>query len=424
MAEHNAGSARAVLLAAYGAALQAVGGRQRTRDVLAEQTASANWRGGRLGVVAIGKAAAHMLAGAFDTLGERVGRSLLITKHGHVEPLWPAGAPVTCIESAHPLPDYTSLAAGRALLEFLDADVADEQGLVFLVSGGASSLVEALGEGLGDEVLAEVGGWLLASGLPITAINRVRKRLSRIKAGRLATHLHGRKALHLMISDVPGDDPRIIGSGLLVEHAPADIAVDGLPLPDWLRTLASDAPPLAPAQAFENVRTLIIARPDDARRAATESLRRAGYEVQLHEQLKEGEAAPTGRALVTELLTGSASVHVWAGETTVTLPDNPGRGGRCQNLALAAAEVIAGREDVWLLAAGTDGSDGPVEDAGALVDGGTVARGRDAGLDSGAAIERADAGTFLEASGDLLNTGPTGTNVMDLMIALRSPPPP
>ncbi len=415
-------SVRADLLAAYAAALEAVGGRQRVAEVLASEVLAGEWQQGSVGVVAIGKAAAHMLAGACDALGERIGRALLITKHGHVERLWPDDLSVVCMESAHPQPDATSLEAGRALIDFLGADGDDERFLVFLVSGGASSLVESLGGGLGEEVLGEVGGWLLASGLPITAINRVRKRLSRIKAGRLAAHLRGRKALHLMISDVPGDDPRVIGSGLLVPHAPADIAVDDLPLPGWLRALAREAPPLAPAEAFAGVRTLVIARPEDARRAASEALLARGYVVRLHEQLVEGEAVPVGRELVRQVLAGGSAAHVWAGETTVTLPENPGRGGRCQNLALAAAEAISGRGDVWLLAAGTDGSDGPVEDAGALVDGGTITRGRDAGLDPGEALVRADAGTFLEASGDLIHTGPTGTNVMDLMIGVRGAP--
>jgi hydroxypyruvate reductase len=112
-------------------------------------------------------------------------------------------------------------------------------------------------------------------------------------------------------------------------------------------------------------------------------------------------------------------VHVWGGETTVTLPAHPGRGGRCQQLALAAARELAGRDDAWLLAAATDGSDGPGDDAGALIDGGTIARGEAEGFDAAAVLARADAGRFLEASGDLLATGPTGTNVMDLVLGLR-----
>ena len=414
-------AARADLLAAYAAALQAVAGRERVRDVLLEECAVPPWSEGRLAVIAVGKAAAHMMAGAFDTLGSRIGRALLITKHGYVERLWPDEAPVTCIESAHPRPDRTSLAAGAELIAFLDREADGESGVVFLVSGGASSLVESLHGGLDEEVLGKVGRWLLASGLNITALNRIRKRLSRIKGGRLAARLHGRPALQLMISDVPEDDPRVIGSGLMVAHDERDIDVSELSLPDWLSELLASAEPLAPSAAFERVRTRVVARPADARRAAVECLQARGRGVRVHDELVEGEAVPVGRQLIGQVLGQPGVAQVWSGEVTVTLPAVPGRGGRCQAMALAAACEIEGRDDTWFLAAGTDGTDGPVDDAGAMVDGGTVQRGRDAGLEPAVALAAADAGTFLEASGDLLNTGPTGTNVMDVMLGLSLP---
>ena len=134
-----------------------------------------------------------------------------------------------------------------------------------------------------------------------------------------------------------------------------------------------------------------------------------------------GDAAETGRRLAQALLESPRGVmQVWGGETTGRLPARPGRGGRAQHLALSAALTLAGHDGVYLLAAGTDGSDGPGEDAGALVDGETLARGE---VHAGRAVEalaRADAGTFLEASGDLIQTGPTGTNVMDLIIGWRT----
>ncbi|MCK7580211.1 MAG: hypothetical protein MZV65_34185 [Chromatiales bacterium] len=133
-----------------------------------------------------------------------------------------------------------------------------------------------------------------------------------------------------------------------------------------------------------------------------------------------GDAATVGARLAQGLRAAApGTVRVWGGETTVTLPPRPGRGGRCQQLALAAALELNGSTGTWLLAAGTDGSDGPTEDAGALVDGGTIGRGELAGADAVAALGAADAGSFLEASGDLVQTGPTGTNVMDLMLGLR-----
>jgi hydroxypyruvate reductase len=133
----------------------------------------------------------------------------------------------------------------------------------------------------------------------------------------------------------------------------------------------------------------------------------------------KGDARVAGAAIATRIKEGLPGLYLWGGETTVTLPPVPGRGGRCQTLALEAAVAIAGRQDCFLLAAGTDGSDGPGEDAGALVDGGTTARGAADCFDAQDALSRADAGTFLEASGDLLSTGPTGTNVMDVVFALK-----
>jgi hydroxypyruvate reductase len=132
-----------------------------------------------------------------------------------------------------------------------------------------------------------------------------------------------------------------------------------------------------------------------------------------------GDAAVAGRRIAEKVCTLPTGLFIWGGETTVALPENPGRGGRNQHLALAAALALSGRDDCWLLSAGTDGTDGSTEYAGALIDGGTVARGRAHGLDPELALLGADAGRFLEASGDLIHTGPTGTNVMDLVIALR-----
>jgi hydroxypyruvate reductase len=225
----------------------------------------------------------------------------------------------------------------------------------------------------------------------------------------------------LAISDVPGDDPRAIGSGPLVadESLAKPLASH---LPDFVRA-ALDRAPAAPAPGdgcFERVRFEIVARLDDAKRAAAEAAERRGYRIELMPEFIAGEAVEVGARLARRLLESQPGVvRVWGGETTVRLPPRPGRGGRNQSLALAAALELAGREDLFFLAAGTDGTDGPTQDAGALVDGGTVARGALHGLDARDALIRADAGTFLEASADLIHTGPTGTNVMDLILEVR-----
>ena len=390
-------------------------------------------------VFAVGKAAAYMTAGAFDVFAERIERGIVVTKHGHVGDVFDPGWPVEVVESSHPVPDASCLAAGRALIDFIDAIPADAD-VLSLVSGGASALVEVLPDGFDASDLARVNEYLLAAGHPIGAMNRVRKRISRIKGGRLAQRIAPRRALNLAISDVPGDDPKVIGSGMLVAHSCEDLAVDGLDLPPWLVEMSRRAPPLAGEAATVRaspgrIRTEVIARPAAARAAAASVCRAAGIDVVEHPDLLEGDAIETGRRIGREIAEAKPVVHVWASETTVVLPANPGRGGRCQSLALAAAVEIGGcaggppftarageGAGACVLAAGTDGTDGPGEDAGALVDAGTIARGVAAGLDPERSLRAADAGTFLEASGDLVRTGPTGTNVMDLVIAMKAEP--
>jgi glycerate 2-kinase len=406
---------RKLLLNAYQAAIRQVGGRASVARYMKNNDADYVTH-----LAAVGKAAIHMAAGALDVIGDRVESALVITKRGYDEPLFQNKDAVRVMESSHPVPDVSSLAAGAALHQFV-REAPPDAGLLLLVSGGASSLVEVLPEGVVEDKLARINSWLLASGLPIGAMNRVRKRVSRIKGGRLADALNGRRALCLMISDVPGDDPKVIGSGPLVPHEPDDIDVSGIDLPDWLQAIADRAPPLSDNRLFDKVRWEIVARPEDARKAAGEELTTAKRQARIHGSLLEGEAAKAGAKTARRLIEGPPGAEIWASETTVVLPERPGRGGRCQSFALAAALEIAGRDDIVLLAAGTDGSDGPGEDAGALVDGETIQRGQLAGLDPRRCLESADAGSFLDASGDLLNTGPTGTNVMDLIIGLKRP---
>ncbi len=402
---------RQQLLALFQAALAAVNGRVRVRDVLHAHSLS-----GPVYLIAMGKAACVMAQGAHEALGGNIRDALVVTKHGHGELLpWPV------LETGHPLPDAASLAAGGRLIEFVAAIPNDAQVLV-LLSGGASALVEALPPGLGLAQLRDVNHWLLSAGLDIHAMNAIRKRLSLIKGGRLAQLLYPRKVLCLAISDVPGDDLRSIGSGPLVadeESAVPDVSG----APEALQVALAQAPPLPRSgdACFRNIEFRIVATLADAKRAATEAARKLGYRVVVHPEFIEGDAVETGARLARELLESEPGVvQVWGGETTVRLPHQPGRGGRNQSLALSAALALRDHRNAWFLAAGTDGSDGPTEDAGALVDGETVARGELHGLKADKSLAAADAGTFLEASGDLIHTGPTGTNVMDLMLGLKS----
>ena len=161
---------------------------------------------------------------------------------------------------------------------------------------------------------------------------------------------------------------------------------------------------------------------DDALAAIRQAALAAGIACHVRSERLEGDAIAAAGLLCGESSAAASGLIAWGGETTVRLPPSPGRGGRNQHLALAAARLIDGRDDLTLLAAGTDGSDGNSADAGAIVDGGTIDRGRDAGLDPDTCLRQADSGRFLEASGDLVHTGATGTNVGDLLLALRRDP--
>lgn len=391
-------------MAFYQGALEAVEGRRCVAEHLKRQPLQ-----GRVWAVAIGKAAASMLAGAQDVT--QIEQALLVTKPGYAPG---RVASIEVIESGHPVPDDRSLAAGQRLLALMATAPVDVEWL-FLISGGASSLIDVLQKDLTLADLQRVNQWLLASGLSIDAMNAVRRRLSRIKGGQLCRYLDGRAARALLISDVPGDDPSIIGSGLLTAGAVSKGAAENLP--EWLQRLLVGLPDVAKQTECAGVETQIVARLDDALNAVIALAREQGLTVFRHPERLIGEAAVVGRNIALRLQAAEPGVYLLGGETTVTLPEHPGQGGRCQQLALAVAIELAGDERITLLAAGTDGSDGPGEIAGACIDGGTLARGQNEGLNARHALQRADAGTFLEASGDLLETGPTGTNVTDLVIA-------
>jgi len=334
-----------------------------------------------------------MALGARDALGSRVAHSLVITKDDHAPPTLGSLPHVELLETAHPVPDERSLAAGARLLRWVDELPADAEPLL-LVSGGASSLVEALVGGATLDDLVRLNRTGLAGGLDIAALNAQRASLSRLKAGQLAGRLGGRGAVALFISDVPGDDPDVIGSGLM--------------------GTTSGAP--------DDIERRVVASVDDAVSAASAAAQQAGLRVVASADRFAGDAARLAVRFIHELTHTDAQAAIWGGESTLTLPARPGRGGRNQHLALAAARLIAGDDDLLLMAAGTDGTDGPTSDAGAIIDGETCARLAVAEIDAEEALRAADSGTALAASGDLIDTGPTGTNVGDLVIGLKLRP--
>lgn len=397
---------RQSLLQCYAAALAAVEGERCVRDSLAAHPVVDR----PVTVLAMGKAAAAMAKGAAAVLGPQLAGGLVITRAGYAGTGLPDALRV--IEAGHPLPDARSLAAGEAAIALV-RNLPAEHRLLVLTSGGTSALVEALPEGIGLDDMVRLNAWLVGSGLPIGAMNRIRQSVSRIKGGGLARRLRGQPARNLLISDVPGDDPAVIGSG---PFCPPPSGGPEIPVPGWVREMQQRAGPV-PGAAVPGVEHVVIANNRLACEAAAIEARQAGLVATVHARPLDGEAEAMAHRLVEELERLPPGIHIWGGETTVRLPARPGRGGRNQQLALAAARQLAGREEILLLAAATDGTDGSSEDAGALVDGGTLGRDETEGLDAAACLAGADAGRFLEASGDLVHTGPTGTNVMDLVIA-------
>jgi glycerate 2-kinase len=344
-------------------------------------------------VCALGKAAAAMAAGAHEAAAGAIAGTLIITRDAE-SCAAVAGLPGTeVILGGHPLPDERSLAAGERLLAWLAALPRDAQPL-FLVSGGASSLIEVLAPGVTLAQLRELNRAALEEGVAIGEFNARRMALSAIKGGRLAQRLDGRPGRALFVSDVPGDDPAVIGSGIL---GPA-------------------------REGPDCIERTVVASIDEAVAAVAADAAAHGLTVHAPRRRFADSALRVAARCAHELSLQHAQLCVWGGESTVVLPPNPGRGGRNQHLALAAARLIAGHPELLLLAAGTDGSDGVTEDAGALVDADTCARVTLAGLDADECLKRADAARALAASGDLVHTGPTGTNVGDLVIGLKLTP--
>ncbi|MBT8077747.1 MAG: DUF4147 domain-containing protein [Gammaproteobacteria bacterium] len=333
-------------------------------------------------VVGVGKAATSMCAGAYRHLGAGP-TGLAITATGYAGDEL-AGLPdIDVIESSHPIPDDRSIDAGRRLRDCVSA-MDRESRLLLLVSGGASALVELPEDGTTLKKLRELNERWISSGLSIDAINAQRRKLSQIKGGRLLQRFRGTSVLIYAISDVEGDDIAVIGSGI------GDPAL---------------------ARCANEVK--IVASNRHARQAAATYAAENGYVVRLNEESLYGDVTEIAGRLVDTLTSGAPGVYIWGGEPVVTLPERPGKGGRNQFLALLIASKIVGR-DIRLIAAGTDGLDGASSVAGAVVHGKTV----DDDFAVKDSLLRADSGTWLDERGATFVSGATGTNVMDLVVAI------
>jgi glycerate 2-kinase len=392
---------------------------------------------GRVVLVGAGKAAPAMAQGVLDVLGSRLSGGTITTRHGQAH----AVPGVEVWEAGHPVPDTHGLAGAAAALEV--ARGAGEGDLaVCVLSGGASALWPAPPAGVSLTDVRQVTESLLRAGAPIGELNAVRKHLSRISGGQLLRAADPARVLALVVSDVVGSPLDVIASGPTVPdpttYADAldvlerrGVAVPAAVLAHLRAGAAGDRPETPkPGEAlFRRTSTHVVARNRDALEGAAREAERLGFRARIVTDALEGEARDAARDLVAEarrarLDTGAAAAPLallWGGETTVTVRGS-GRGGRNQELALAAAIALEGEDGILLAALGTDGSDGPTDAAGGLVDGGTAERARAAGLDVAASLEANDSYRALRAAGDLLVTGPTGTNVNDVALVLVSPP--
>ncbi len=381
------------LRALFQAGVDAVGGRQATTRSLQSFALP-----DKVHLVALGKAADAMAAGASSVLADKLVSGLVITKHDHLSDEVRQDSRLECHEAGHPVPDAASLAGGQRLFDFVAA-VPSGDLLVFLVSGGTSALVEHLNDGLDLDDLKRETDKLLASGAAIGEMNKHRRTLSQIKGGKLARQVNC-DVLQLLISDVPGDKPGDIGSGLLVP----DVATGmGPELPVWSR-----------------IDTHIIASSSIAQQAVATAAVDMGLPVPQASGNLDGDMPEVVDRLTTVLTRPDIQpgVYIWGGEPTLVLPPSPGRGGRNQHLALALAEALSTTESISILVCGTDGTDGPTADAGGLINELSMKKAREAGLDINDYLARADAGSCLQKLDALVTTGPTGTNVMDLAIAV------
>jgi len=333
-------------------------------------------------VIGAGKAAAAMAAALEAAWPDADIEGVVVTRYGH-------GAPtrrIRVMEAAHPVPDAASEAGARAVLAAVSG-LTEEDQVIALMSGGASALLALPGPGLLLEDKQLVAKALLASGAPIGTMNRIRKALSGVKGGKLAAACGPAKLITLAISDVPGDDPAVIGSG-----------------PTWV----------------QGADYRMIATPGMALAAAAEYCAANGVPARILGDAIEGEAAEVGREMAAMALRERGPVVLLSGgETTVTIGSGkPGRGGRNTEFLLSLALALDGAARIYAIAGDSDGIDGTEDAAGAVIGPDSLARARQAGLDPAAMLKGHDSYSLFAALGDLVVTGPTLTNVNDVRAIL------
>ena len=389
----------------------------------------------RIFVAGTGKASAAMGVNLERILGTRITKGLVNVKYGHSQKL----RRIQVQEAGHPLPDEKGLEGAGEMVRMLTS-LTEKDLVIFLISGGGSALLPLPAEGITLEEKQATTNQLLSCGATIQEINTLRKHLSRIKGGGLAKIVYPATLVSLILSDVIGDpldaiasgptvpDPttyedcaRVLNKYRLWEKIPPSVARhirDGLEGKKE-ETLKEGDP------AFQKVYNLVVGNNLLAIQAARKAAREMGYRPLILSSLVEGETREVAKvhtAIAKEVLLSGNRISPLAcilsgGETTVTLKGK-GKGGRNQEFVLAAALEISGWEEILVMSGGTDGTDGPTDAAGAFADGKTLSRAKTMRLDPSSFLEENDSYSFFQTLGDLLITGPTGTNVMDLRIML------
>lgn len=396
--------------------------RESIRRVLPDEAVSRALAGkdfgnGRVYVVAAGKAAWQMANTAAEILGDRMEAGVAVTKYDHVKGDIPG---MKCFEAGHPVPDANSFAGTQAALELVE-NLREEDTVLFLLSGGGSALFEK--PLIPEEELADITKQLLACGADIVEINTIRKRISAVKGGKFAKLCEPARVFGIVLSDILGDPLDMIASGpaypdsTTCAQAAAIAEKYQLKLSQKARELLGQETP----KTLRNVETVITGSVRNLCRAAADACRELGYEpVVLTDQLscEAREAGAFLAAIAKSHQESEKSLAFLAGGETVVHLTGTGMGGRNQELALAAAQGIAGLSDTAVFSVGSDGTDGPTDAAGGYCDGTTKEALQKQGVDIYQVLRQNDAYHALEKSGGLIITGATGTNVNDVAVVL------
>jgi hydroxypyruvate reductase len=410
-AHPHAAKIRAILSAALEAA-------DPTSAIRAELTRQADWIASarRVFLLSVGKAALRMAEAALPFLTGPLAGGLIVTKHA--SRVTTSLLPV--YEAGHPIPDARSLQAGQRVVDLVSHLNADDL-LVCLFSGGASALMTTPIDGVSLADLQSLTATMLKSGASIDELNALRRRLDRLKGGGLAQLAAPARILSLILSDVVGDKLEVIASGPTALDPTTNAEIESI----LARYSLEERFPMMPwggmasRQNFDHVQNLLVGSNSLSLQAARQQAKRAGFRVSVLTTSLQGEARLVGRDLAQTLRAQTSLTCLLAGgETTVTVTGD-GKGGRNQELALAAALELDGLPDAMLISFATDGDDGTSGAAGAVVTGDTLTRARALGFDAQDFLRRNDSFSFFSALDDLIVTGPTGTNVNDLVLMFR-----